>query len=116
MNATHEALLGSSFEFLDTTRAESPLQKCRHEPTTKEIRTYISEPDRGRRNWTGKTEEEQAAKSAARDAVYDNRRRVKGDRGKRLMKARGELIECSFAHCYDTGRCAGRICAVTRIF
>jgi transposase len=69
----------------------------------KEIRSYISEPDRGTRNWTGKTEEEQATKSAAREAVYGNRRRVKGDRGKRLMKTRGELIERSFAHCYDTG-------------
>ena len=69
----------------------------------KEIRTYVSEPDRGRRNWAGKNEEEQAAKSAARDAVHANRRRIKGDRGKRLMKTRGELIERSFAHCYDTG-------------
>lgn len=59
------------------------------------IRTYISEPDRGRRNWAGK--------GAERDAVYANRRRIRGARGKRLMKQRGELIERSFAHCYDTG-------------
>ena len=59
------------------------------------IRTYISEPDRGRRHWAGK--------GAARDAVYANRRRIRGARGKRLMKQRGELIERSFAHCYDTG-------------
>jgi transposase len=58
-------------------------------------RTYISEPDRGRRDWTGKTD--------ARDAVYANRRRIRGRRGKRLMKKRGELIERSFAHCYETG-------------
>jgi transposase len=69
----------------------------------KGIRTYISEPDRGRRNWKGKTEEDRAEKSAARAAVYGNRRRVKGRRGKSLMKKRGELIERSFAHCYDTG-------------
>jgi transposase len=69
----------------------------------KEIRTYISEPDRGRRNWTGKTEEEGAEKSAARDAVYGNRRRIRGDYGKSLMRRRGELVERSFAHCYDTG-------------
>ena len=58
-------------------------------------RTYISEPDRGRRNWSDNEE--------ARDAVYANRRRIRGARGKRLMRKRGELIERSFAHCYDTG-------------
>lgn len=60
-----------------------------------EIRTYISEPDRGRRDWTDKTEE--------REAVYANRRRIRGERGKRLLRKRGELLERSFAHCYDTG-------------
>jgi transposase len=58
-------------------------------------RTYIAEPDRGRRDWSGNTK--------ARDAVYANRRRIRGPRGKQLMKKRGELIERSFAHCYDTG-------------
>ena len=60
-----------------------------------EIRSYISEPDRGRRDWTGRELE--------RDAVYANRRRIKGERGKELMRTRGELIERSFAHTYDTG-------------
>lgn len=59
------------------------------------IRTYISEPDRGRRNWTDKAVE--------REAVYANRRRIRGRRGRRLMRKRGELVERSFAHCYDTG-------------
>lgn len=36
-------------------------------------------------------------------AVNNNRRRVKGDRGKWLMKMRGELTKRSFAHCYYTG-------------
>lgn len=58
-------------------------------------RTYISEPDRGRRDWEDKEE--------ARDAVHANRRRIRGKRGKRLMKKRGELLERSFAHCYETG-------------
>ena len=58
-------------------------------------RTYIAEPDRGTRNWEGNEE--------AKAAVYANRRRIRGRRGKRLMKKRGELIERSFAHCYDTG-------------
>jgi transposase len=59
------------------------------------IRTYCSEPARGRRNWKGK--------SAERDAVHANRRRIRGKRGKRLLRKRGELLERPFAHCYDTG-------------
>ena len=59
------------------------------------IRTYGSEPNHGRRNWKGK--------SAERDAVYANRRRIRGERGKRLLRKRGELLERPFAHCYDTG-------------
>ena len=35
--------------------------------------------------------------------VYANRRRVNGSYGKHLLRKRGELIERSFAHCYDTG-------------
>ena len=34
----------------------------------------------------------------------DNRRRLKGDRGKRLQKKRSELVERSFAHICETGR------------
>ena len=60
-----------------------------------EIRSYASEPDRGRRDWTDK-EVEQAA-------VYANRRRIRGNRGRRLLRRRGEYIERSFAHNYETG-------------
>jgi transposase len=60
-----------------------------------EARSYIPEPKRPRRRWDGKAEEQQA--------VYANRRRVKGSHGKQLLKKRGELIERSFAHCYETG-------------
>ena len=59
------------------------------------VRNYVSEPDRGRRRWKGKT--------AARDAVYANRRRIRGPRGKRLLRQRGELLERPNAHLYDTG-------------
>jgi transposase len=59
------------------------------------VRSYIAEPDRGRRDWT-KTPE-------AQRPVYGNRRRVRGVRGKRLMRRRGEYVERSFAHVYDTG-------------
>lgn len=70
----------------------------------REMRSYISEPDRGRRDWTGSTEQELAEKQEARDAVYGNRRRIRGERGKKLLRKRGELLERSFAHCYETGR------------
>src|ERR1700704_3843870 len=58
-------------------------------------RSYIPEPKRPRRNWAGKADEQKA--------VDANRRRVQGNYGKRLLKKRGELIERSFAHCYETG-------------
>jgi transposase len=57
--------------------------------------TYISEPKRGRRKWKDKEKE--------RDAVYANRRRVRGAHGKKLLRRRGEIVERSFAHCYETG-------------
>src|SRR5216684_8515323 len=60
-----------------------------------EVRTYISEPDRGQRNWKEKAE--------ARQAVYGNRRRISGEHGKELLRRRGELLERSFAHAYETG-------------
>ena len=59
------------------------------------VRTYISEPKRGRRNWRGKED--------ARRAVYGNRRRIRGARGQRLLRRRGELLERPNAHCYETG-------------
>jgi transposase len=60
------------------------------------VRSYISEPDRGRRSWKDNPE--------ARDAVYRNRRRIRGARGKRLLRQRGERLERPFAHLYETGR------------
>jgi len=63
----------------------------------KEVRSYIPEPDRGRRHWDGK------GKAEEQKRTYENRRRVKGDRGKRLQKIRSELAERSFAHMYETG-------------
>ena len=60
------------------------------------VRSYVSEPDRGRRHWKGQ--------AAARDAVYTNRRRIRGARGKRLLRQRGELLERPNAHLYETGR------------
>src|SRR6266481_4646486 len=59
------------------------------------IRSYISEPKRGQRNWIGK--------QAELDAVYANRRRIRGNRGKALLRRRGLMLERPFAHCYETG-------------
>ena len=60
-----------------------------------DLRSYIAEPDRGRRDWSEQPE--------AKASVYRNRRRIRGRRGRRLMRRRGETIERSFAHLYDTG-------------
>src|SRR5271169_531892 len=58
--------------------------------------SYIPEKQqKGRRNWQGKAAEQQA--------VYENRRRVRSEYGKSLLRRRGELVERSFAHCYETG-------------
>jgi transposase len=60
-----------------------------------DLRTYIAEPDRGRRRWT--------RKAAARDAVYANRRRMRGARGRALQRHRSERLERPNAHLYETG-------------
>jgi transposase len=59
------------------------------------LRTYISEPRRGRQRW--------GSQEVERDVVYGNRRRIRGDRGQSLMRQRGELIERTFAHTLETG-------------
>jgi transposase len=59
------------------------------------LRTYLSEPERGRRHWDEHPE--------AQKAVYSNRRRVRGERGKRMQRLRGERLERSNAHMYETG-------------
>ena len=60
-----------------------------------DLRTYIAEPNRGRRNWKKKT--------VARDAVYANRRRSRGARGLALQRRRSEHLERPNAHLYETG-------------
>ena len=59
------------------------------------VRSYVSEPARGRRDWSEAPE--------AQAPVSGNRRRIRGRRGRRLMRQRGERIERSFAHLYETG-------------
>ena len=60
-----------------------------------DLRSYIAEPDRGRRNWT--------KNAVARDAVYANRRCIRGTRGVALLRRRSEHLERPNAHLYDTG-------------
>ena len=45
------------------------------------LRSYIAEPDRGRRRWKGKKD--------LQAIVYANRRRIRGNRGKRMQRQRG---------------------------
>jgi transposase len=59
------------------------------------VRTYLPEPQRKNRDWEGKAVEQKR--------TYENRRRTRGDRGKRLQKVRSELTERTFAHMYETG-------------
>jgi transposase len=59
------------------------------------VRSYIAEPERGRRKWEGRRAEQAA--------VYANRRRIRGERGKRMQAGRGERVERNFAHQFDTG-------------
>jgi transposase len=61
------------------------------------VRSYIPEPERGRRKWQGE------GKAVEQKRVYANRRRVRAARSKRLQKLRSELTERSFAHLYETG-------------
>ena len=60
-----------------------------------DLRTYIAEPQRGRRRWT--------RTATARDAVYANRRRIRRARGRALQRQRSERLERPNAHLYETG-------------
>jgi len=59
------------------------------------LRTYCSEPNRGRQRWSDQEREQQA--------VYANRRRIRGVRGLRLLRQRGEKLERWNQHLYDRG-------------
>lgn len=62
------------------------------------LRTYVPEPrvQGGKRRWARKPPE-------WKDAVYANRRRVRGERSKKLQRQRSERAERSFAHTCETG-------------
>ena len=59
-----------------------------------DVRSYVPAPAQ-KRNWDGKPESK---------ATFEaNQRRVTGERGKKLLKRRGEFLERPFAHQYETG-------------
>jgi transposase len=62
-----------------------------------DFRTYIPEPKTsGGRNWSKCSLKE-------RKAVLSNRRRAKGNKGRKLQRLRSEHVERTFAHVLETG-------------
>ena len=60
-------------------------------------RSYIPEPKRKHKSvWTDKPPEQ-------KQAVYANRRRTRGARGRQLQRLRSERVERTFAHMCETG-------------
>ena len=88
----------------DTIIREVPADKGYHSAATlaafrehTPYRTYIPEPQRKHDcRWTDKPPEQ-------KEAVYANRRRTRGARGKQLQRLRSERVERSFAHVCETG-------------
>ncbi len=73
--------------------AETLAELDEHTP----YRTYIPEPERRHACvWTDKPPQQ-------KQAVYANRRRTRGARGRRLQRLRSERVERSFAHVCETG-------------
>lgn len=66
-------------------------------------RTYIPEPKRRRKGHRKGPHRGNRKPPAQRKAVLANRRRMKGDRGKRLQRLRSEKVERTFAHLLETG-------------
>ena len=96
---TNQREAGSEAQIIDVAAdkgyhaAEALTEIREHTP----YRTYIPEPKRKYDcRWTDKPPERKAA-------VYANRRRTRGERGKRLQRLRSELAERSFAHVCETG-------------
>lgn len=93
---------------LDATQSATQIEevvadKGYHKASTLELaedlgfRTYIAEPQRRYRyRWIDKAVGQQ-------EAVYANRRRVRGRRSKRLQRQRSEKVERSFAHVCESG-------------
>ena len=86
----------------ENTVAEAVMDKGYHDNrllawcAKREVRTYIPERRQKVRRWTDKPAKHQAAFRA-------NRRRVRGQKGRRLNRWRSERCERTFAHVCETG-------------
>ena len=81
----------------DTTTLEGTLAAA--EQNLEEAREHAGEDSKRKHE----PSEVVADKAEERDAVYANRRRKNGHRGRHLMRLRGEIIERTFAHVLETG-------------
>jgi transposase len=72
------------------------------------VRTYCSEPQRGRQRWNEQGRQQQA--------VYANRRRIRGKRGKRLLRQRGENSSAGTSICMTAAACDESTCAAGQTF
>jgi transposase len=69
-----------------------------------QVSSYIPEKQqKGRRNWQGKAAEQQA--------VYENRRRVRSEYGKSLLRRRGELVGAASHTATKPAACGAATCA-----
>jgi transposase len=103
-DSLHQAQINLAEAGSDTEIVEAAADKGYHsngtltelrEHTT--YRTYIPEPQlKHARVWTDKPTEQKAA-------VYANRRRTRGAKGKKLQRLRSERTERTFAHVCETG-------------
>jgi transposase len=98
LQAQVNMVLAGSEQEVEEAVADKGYHKAETLADCKEVntRTYIPEPKREKRNWEDKPE-------SHRKATEANRRRVKGDRSKRLQRLRSEYVERSFAHVCETG-------------
>ena len=87
------------FELTHPDFAGERLFACRNTELAKlrvhKRQSLLQEPERGGRKWKDK--------QAEQAATYANRRRIRGTRGKRLIRRRGELLERPFAHYLEAG-------------
>ena len=64
----------------------------------RDLATSFSEPKvNGQRRWDDKPD-------AGKSAFDTNHDRVTSDRGQQLLRQRGEVVECTFAHLCESGR------------
>ena len=98
MDAELKLQAAGSEQTVDEVVADKGYHKAQTLSTFEDLntRTYIPEPE-GRKYKSADHPEEH------RRAAKANRRRMRGDRGKRLQKRRSELAERSFAHVCETG-------------